>query len=74
MNDESEEVLKDIQLSYSKENDELIIALNSYGIEYLQSILASLLDSEADSHWHIDDFSGRLGGDFSHLIILRTET
>ena len=73
MNNESLQASKDIQLEYSKENDELIIALTSYGIEYLQNILGQLLDSEVDSHWHVDDFSGRLGGDIKHLIIMKTD-
>jgi hypothetical protein len=73
MKDEQKYALKDIQLEYSKESDELIIALNSYGIEYLQYILVQLLDSEVASHWHIDDFDGRLGGDIKHLIIIKTD-
>jgi len=73
MDDESIRASKDIRLEYSKENDELIIALTSHGIEYLQNILEQLLESEADSHWHIDDFSGRLSGNIKHLIIIKAD-
>lgn len=73
MEDEQENASRDIELEYVTKNDELIIALSNDGIEYIQNILEQLKESEVDSHWHIDDFSGWLGGDIKHLIILKKE-
>lgn len=73
MKDEPTKSLKDIRLEYSSENDELIIALSTDGIEYIQRILGQLRDSEIDSHWHIDEFDGWLGGDIKHLVIMKTD-
>lgn len=73
MEDEQENVSRPIELEYVTENNELIIALSNDGVEYLQNILTQLKESEVDSHWHIDDFSGWLSGDIKHLIILKSE-
>ncbi len=73
MEDEKENTSRDIELEYVMKNDELIIALSNEGIEYMQNILGKLKESEVDSRWHIDDFSGWLGGDIKHLIVLKKE-
>lgn len=52
----------DIVVKSNPERSELLVALSEDGIEYLQNILRQLKNAEVDSHWHIDDFSGWLGG------------
>lgn len=65
---------QDIVVMSNPEQNELLITLSEDGIEYLQNILSQLKSAEVESHWHIDDFSGWLGGEFAHLIVMKKAT
>ena len=62
-----------IHIAYEAQFDQLVIDLTQDGIEYLQRCLNDLQTRDAGAHWHFDDFTGTLSGDFKHMVIQKTE-